>query len=101
MSKGISELCGFGHLLELHICDNVGDHLVGNVYARFEWEAEAAVAVANLNERWYGGTLSPPVLLSLTCREAERDDEADDDDRLDGCVFGARQASHSLQNSHL
>ena len=47
------DLCGYGHLLEMHVCDNVGDHLMGNVYARFEWEAEAAKAAENLNDRWY------------------------------------------------
>lgn len=70
------ELAKFGHLLELHVsllsvlsikeafslfwayrqvCDNVGDHLIGNVYARYEWEAEAQAAVDNLNDRWYAG----------------------------------------------
>jgi splicing factor U2AF subunit len=60
----------FGNLLEMHVCDNVGDHLVcssllhvsglilvqiGNVYARYEWEDDAQSAVDNLNDRWYGG----------------------------------------------
>jgi splicing factor U2AF subunit len=66
------ELAKFGHLLELHVCDfvmflilidffffkvcdNVGDHLIGNVYARYEWEIEAQAAVDNCNERWYAG----------------------------------------------
>jgi splicing factor U2AF subunit len=73
------ELAKFGHLLELHVrllfrlllqmvlvsfpCslkwlllltvqvyDNAGDHLIGNVYARFEWETEAQAAVDNLND---------------------------------------------------
>lgn len=59
------ELCKYGQLLELHVspgcvfrllqvCDNVGDHLMGNVYARFEWEAEGSKAVDSLNDRWYG-----------------------------------------------
>jgi splicing factor U2AF 35 kDa subunit len=51
-----SELTKFGHLLELHVCDNVGDHLIGNVYARFEWETEAQTAVDALNTRWYAGS---------------------------------------------
>ena len=50
-----SELAKFGHLHEMHVCDNVGDHLQGNVYARYEWEAEAGRAVNELNQRWYGG----------------------------------------------
>jgi hypothetical protein len=40
---------------KLQVCDNVGDHLIGNVYARYEWETEAQAAVDNLNERWYAG----------------------------------------------
>lgn len=68
------ELAKFGHLLELHVswdciafihllkvfrkvCDNVGDHLIGNVYARYEWETEAQAAVDSCNERWYAGML--------------------------------------------
>lgn len=42
-------------MLELHICDNVGDHLIGNVYARFDLELECAKACENLNGRWYAG----------------------------------------------
>ena len=41
--------------LVVQVCDNVGDHLIGNVYARYEWETEAQAAVDNLNERWYAG----------------------------------------------
>lgn len=47
------ELAKFGHLLEMHVCDNVGDHLMGNVYARYEYETEAGKAVDALNDRWY------------------------------------------------
>jgi hypothetical protein len=46
------------------VCDNVGDHLIGNVYARFDWEDEAQRAVEELNKRWYAGQsqgLSPRV----------------------------------------
>ena len=39
----------------MHVCDNVGEHLIGNVYARYEWEEEAQRAVDALNDRWYNG----------------------------------------------
>lgn len=42
----------------MHICDNVGDHLIGNVYARYEMETEAQTAVDSLNNRWYAGESS-------------------------------------------
>ena len=60
------ELSKFGHLLELHVCDNVGDHLIGNVYARYEWETEAQAAVDNLNDRWYAGMFLVTSFLDLT-----------------------------------
>ena len=50
-------------MLELHVCDNVGDHLQGNVYARYEWEAEATKAVENLNDKWYA---MRPLLAELS-----------------------------------
>ncbi|GAA5890632.1 hypothetical protein JCM6882_000607, partial [Rhodosporidiobolus microsporus] len=50
-----AELSRYGHLLEMHVCDNVGDHLIGNVYARFDWEDEAQKAVEELNKRWFAG----------------------------------------------
>lgn len=56
------ELVKYGNVLEMHVCDNVGDHLIGNVYARFDWEDEAAAAVEALNKRWYAGK---PLSLSL------------------------------------
>lgn len=43
----------YGPVEELIICDNIGDHLVGNAYVRFEAEDVAAKAVEDLNKRWY------------------------------------------------
>ena len=39
----------------MNVCDNLGDHLVGNVYIKFRTEEDAAKAVADLNNRWFGG----------------------------------------------
>lgn len=49
------QLAQYGELLEMHVCDNVGDHLIGNVYARYKFEHEAQTAVNALNDRWYDG----------------------------------------------
>ncbi|KAJ3151844.1 hypothetical protein HK101_001860, partial [Irineochytrium annulatum] len=49
------ELAKFGEIEELNVCDNVGDHLVGNVYVRLKFEEDAAKAVENLNNRFYAG----------------------------------------------
>jgi hypothetical protein len=59
------ELVKYGNLLEMHVCDNVGDHLIGNVYARYDWEDEAQIAVDAFNQRWYAGQSSPLLSLSL------------------------------------
>ncbi|EEY69453.1 splicing factor U2AF 35 kDa subunit [Phytophthora infestans T30-4] len=49
------ELCKFGKVEELNICDNLGDHLVGNVYAKYEDEEHAAAAQKSLYGRFYAG----------------------------------------------
>jgi hypothetical protein len=37
----------------MNVCDNLGDHLVGNVFVKFKREEDAEKAVADLNNRWY------------------------------------------------
>ena len=39
----------------MNVCDNLGDHLVGNVYVRFKWEEDAGKCVDALNKRFYAG----------------------------------------------
>lgn len=38
------ELAKFGELESLNVCDNLADHMVGNVYAKFRDEDAAARA---------------------------------------------------------
>jgi hypothetical protein len=45
------ELSNFGKLEELHVCDNLGDHMVGNVYAKFFDEEDADSALKGLDGR--------------------------------------------------
>lgn len=49
------ELVKFGLVEDMVVCDNVGDHLIGNVYALFESEEDAQKAMFNLNQRFYAG----------------------------------------------
>ncbi|KAJ3161272.1 Splicing factor U2AF 26 kDa subunit [Geranomyces variabilis] len=49
------ELAKYGEIEEMNVCDNVGDHLVGNVYVRYKYEEDAGNAVTALNERFYAG----------------------------------------------
>jgi splicing factor U2AF subunit len=66
------ELCKYGEVEEVNICDNVGDHLVGNVYVRYIMEEEAGRAVDELNKRFYAGRplyseLSPVTDFNESC----------------------------------
>ncbi|KAJ3223319.1 Splicing factor U2AF 26 kDa subunit [Clydaea vesicula] len=66
------ELAKFGEIEELNVCDNVGDHLVGNVYIRFRYEEDAQKASENLNDRFYAGKplyceLSPVMDFKESC----------------------------------
>lgn len=71
------ELSKFGELETLNICDNLADHMVGNVYAQFREEEQAANAVRNLTGRFYAGR---PIIVDFspvtdfreaTCRQYE------------------------------
>lgn len=45
----------YGEIEEMNVCDNLGDHLVGNVYVKFRYEEDAEKAVNDVNNRWYNG----------------------------------------------
>jgi splicing factor U2AF subunit len=49
------ELAKYGELAELHVCDNIGEHMVGNVYARYHTETDAESALKGLCGRFYCG----------------------------------------------
>ena len=57
------ELAKYGEVEEMHVCDNVGDHLIGNVYARYKYEEDAQKAIEALNSRWYAAR---PVYAELS-----------------------------------
>ena len=46
----------YGEIEEMNVCDNLGDHLVGNVYIKYRREEDAEKACKVLNTRWYDGT---------------------------------------------
>ncbi|KAJ3394817.1 Splicing factor U2AF 26 kDa subunit [Lobulomyces angularis] len=74
------ELAKFGEIEELNVCDNVGDHLVGNVYVRFRYEEDAQKAMESLNDRFYAGRpvyceLSPVTDFKESCCRQYDNDE--------------------------
>lgn len=67
----------YGEIEEMNVCDNLGDHLVGNVYIKFRREEDADRAAKDLNNRWFGGRpvyseLSPVTdFREACCRQYE------------------------------
>mmetsp|Transcript_47715 Transcript_47715/g.102225 ORF Transcript_47715/g.102225 Transcript_47715/m.102225 type:complete len:256 (+) Transcript_47715:152-919(+) len=51
------ELAKYGEIEDMVVLDNVSEHMVGNVYCKYYREADAAKAVAGLDNRFYGGQL--------------------------------------------
>uniref|UniRef100_A0A6I8PKK3 Splicing factor U2AF 26 kDa subunit n=1 Tax=Ornithorhynchus anatinus TaxID=9258 RepID=A0A6I8PKK3_ORNAN len=67
----------YGEIEEMNVCDNLGDHLVGNVYVKFRREEDAERAVSELNNRWFNGQAVQAELSPVTdfrescCRQYE------------------------------
>lgn len=49
------ELGKYGEIESLNVCDNLADHMVGNVYVQYREEEQAANALRNLTGRYYAG----------------------------------------------
>lgn len=60
------ELANYGELEELIVCDNIGDHLVGNVYVKFTRENDAENCMKCLTGRYYAGKLIIPEYSPVT-----------------------------------
>jgi RNA recognition motif-containing protein len=71
------ELSKYGELESLNVCDNLADHMVGNVYVLFKEEEQAATALRALTGRFYAGRpifvdFSPVTdFREATCRQYE------------------------------
>lgn len=50
-----SELSAHGEVEEMHLMENLGDHLNGNVYVKFYTEDDASKAMTALQGRFYAG----------------------------------------------
>lgn len=71
------ELDKYGEVENLNVCDNVADHMVGNVYIKFRDEESAARCLQGLQNRYYAGRpvnaeFSPVTdFREATCRQYE------------------------------
>ncbi|KAF2321694.1 hypothetical protein GH714_001565 [Hevea brasiliensis] len=71
------ELSKYGEIESLNVCDNLADHMVGNVYVQFREDEYAAKALQSLSGRFYAGR---PIIVDFspvtdfreaTCRQYE------------------------------
>uniref|UniRef100_A0A7E4UMF8 Splicing factor U2AF 26 kDa subunit n=1 Tax=Panagrellus redivivus TaxID=6233 RepID=A0A7E4UMF8_PANRE len=75
----------YGKIEEMNVCDNIGEHMIGNVYVKFYREEDAEKAKNALEDRWFNGEpiyaeLSPVTdFREACCRQYE----------LGGCQKGA------------
>ncbi|GKY90367.1 hypothetical protein MPSEU_000010700 [Mayamaea pseudoterrestris] len=51
------EISKFGIVDEIHVVDNVGDHMIGHVYVKMADEEQASDALQGLQNRYYDGRL--------------------------------------------
>lgn len=71
------ELSKFGEIESLNVCDNLADHMIGNVYVQFKEEDQAAAALNAFQGRFYSGRpiiadFSPVTdFREATCRQYE------------------------------
>lgn len=112
----------YGPIEEMNVCDNLGDHLIGNVYVKFKREEDAEKAVDNLNNRWFAGKPVYAELSTVTdfreaaCRQydigaCERAGQCNFmhikkiSDKLKRHLFGSgkshRSGRHSSRRSHI
>lgn len=56
----------YGPIEELHVCDNLNDHMIGNVYVKFEDEEDAEKALKGLTHRYYAGRPLAPEYSPVT-----------------------------------
>ncbi|VDN28511.1 unnamed protein product [Gongylonema pulchrum] len=45
----------YGEIDEMNVCENIGEHMIGNVYVKFVREEDAEKAVKDLENRWFNG----------------------------------------------
>ncbi|CAF1302016.1 unnamed protein product [Adineta ricciae] len=67
----------YGKIEAMSVCDNLGEHLIGNIYIKFRYEKDAEHAVKELNNRWFDhkpiyAELSPVTdFKEASCRQYE------------------------------
>jgi len=77
LQDAIDELIKYGDLEEVNVCDNICEHLSGNVYLKYRTEEDAQRALKGLAGRFYAGRTMVPEFSPVTdyrearCRQFE------------------------------
>jgi len=62
----LEELVKFGEIEELHVVENLGDHMFGNCYVKYHTEEEAEACLKAMNGRYYAQRLITPEYSPVT-----------------------------------
>ncbi|KAF4665215.1 Splicing factor U2AF 26 kDa subunit [Perkinsus chesapeaki] len=60
------ELANYGEIEDLAVVDNIGDHMIGNVYVKYVKEESAEVCIQKLTGRFYAGRIIQPEYSPVT-----------------------------------
>lgn len=75
----LEEFGKFGELEHLHVVENLGDHMFGNVYVKFATEEMAEACLTAMSGRYYAGRLVAPEYSPVSdfsearCRQFDED----------------------------
>lgn len=62
----LEEFQKFGDIEQLNIVENLGDHMFGNIYVKFEQEDSAEACLKAMTGRYYAGRLVAPEFSPVT-----------------------------------
>lgn len=64
-SEVFEELYKYGEVEDMVVCDNIGDHIIGNVYVKYSDDDAAKKALSALQGRYYAGARQTAVATFL------------------------------------
>jgi len=62
----LEELAKFGEVEQLHVVENLGDHMFGNVYVKYHYEEDAEKCLQAMGGRYYAGRMLAPEYSPVT-----------------------------------
>ena len=71
------ELAKYGEIEDMQVCDNIGEHMFGNLFVKFTSEDDAAKCRNGITGRFYGGKMVVPEFSPVSnfsegkCRQYE------------------------------